>query len=63
MIKVTSRRMTRVVLRPRITLADGASAAAARELVDKAHRACFLAYSVSCVVEVEPDMDVAAVAA
>ena len=56
-------RMTRVVLRPRIIVADERAAAEARELVEKAHRACFIANSVSCVVEVEPRVEAAAQAA
>lgn len=47
-------RMTQVTLRPRITLEAGASETRARELVDKAHRGCFIANSVSAEVAIEP---------
>lgn len=47
-------RVSRVVLRPRITLADRASEVAARELVDKAHADCFIANSTSTPVHIEP---------
>jgi len=40
-------RMSRVVLRPRIAIAAGADAAKAEELVEKAHRHCFIANSVN----------------
>jgi organic hydroperoxide reductase OsmC/OhrA len=47
-------RMSRVTLRPRITLAAGADEARARELVAKAHAGCFIANSVSVTVEIVP---------
>lgn len=54
-------RMSRVTLRPRITLegvADepeaGPLVERARELVDKAHAGCFIANSVTSRVEIEP---------
>ena len=47
-------RVSRVVLRPRITLADRASEVAARELVDKAHADCFIANSTTTPVHIEP---------
>jgi organic hydroperoxide reductase OsmC/OhrA len=50
-------RVSRVVLRPRITLADRASEAAARELVDKAHADCFIANSTSTPVQIEPTFE------
>ena len=56
-------RMTRVVLRPHIVVADEATGRKARELVEKAHRACFIANSVRCIVEVNPTIDVAVRAA
>ncbi len=40
-------RMSRVVLRPRIEIASGGDAAKAEELVEKAHRHCFIANSVN----------------
>ena len=50
--------MTRVVLRPRITVADEQSAAKARELVAKAHQACFIANSITATVDIEPAIEV-----
>ena len=47
-------RMSRVMLRPRITLEAGANETRARELVAKAHEGCFVANSVSAPVEVAP---------
>ena len=58
-------RMSRVILRPRITLEAGANETRARELVAKAHENCFIANSVATPVELAPtfvftDMPVAA---
>jgi organic hydroperoxide reductase OsmC/OhrA len=47
-------RMSRVVLRPRITLEAGSDETRARELVAKAHDGCFIANSVSVPVEIAP---------
>jgi organic hydroperoxide reductase OsmC/OhrA len=47
-------RVSRVTLRPRITLADPASEATARELVEKAHGDCFIANSTTTPVHIEP---------
>jgi organic hydroperoxide reductase OsmC/OhrA len=47
-------RMSRVTLRPRITLAAGADETGARELIAKAHAECFIANSVSTRVEIAP---------
>jgi organic hydroperoxide reductase OsmC/OhrA len=47
-------RMSRVTLRPRITLAAGADETRARELVAKAHAGCFIANSVATTVEIAP---------
>jgi organic hydroperoxide reductase OsmC/OhrA len=47
-------RMSRVTLRPRITLEAGANETRARELVAKAHEGCFIANSVSTSVELAP---------
>jgi organic hydroperoxide reductase OsmC/OhrA len=47
-------RVSRVVLRPRITLAERASEPAARELVEKAHGDCFIANSTTTPVHIEP---------
>jgi organic hydroperoxide reductase OsmC/OhrA len=47
-------RMSRVTLRPHITLAAGAGESAARDLVERAHDGCFIANSVSTKVTIEP---------
>lgn len=47
-------RVSRVVLRPRITLADPASEPKARELIEQAHRECFIANSTTTPVHLEP---------
>jgi organic hydroperoxide reductase OsmC/OhrA len=47
-------RVSRVILRPRITLADRASEGHARALVDKAHADCFIANSTTTPVQIEP---------
>ena len=47
-------RMSRVTLRPQITLEPGANEMRARELVGKAHGDCFIANSVSTIVEIAP---------
>lgn len=49
-------RMTRVTLRPKITIASSATEARARGLIDKAHAACFIANSVSTVIRIEPEL-------
>jgi organic hydroperoxide reductase OsmC/OhrA len=49
-------RIAAVTLRPRITLAPGQDAAKARALVASAHAGCFIANSVSCPVEIEPEI-------
>jgi organic hydroperoxide reductase OsmC/OhrA len=49
-------RITEVRLRPRITIAPGSDEAKARALVATAHDACFVANSVACAVEVEPEI-------
>ena len=53
-------RMSKVTLRPRITIAEGSSEGLARELVAKAHRRCFIANSISAAVELAPTIAVAA---
>jgi organic hydroperoxide reductase OsmC/OhrA len=45
---------TRVVLRPRVTIADPSRAAEAQALHDAAHHVCFIARSVNFPVEHEP---------
>jgi organic hydroperoxide reductase OsmC/OhrA len=47
-------RMSRVTLRPHITLAAGARESVARDLVQRAHDGCFIANSVSTKVTIEP---------
>jgi organic hydroperoxide reductase OsmC/OhrA len=47
-------RVSRVLLRPRITLTDAASEATARELIAKAHADCFIANSTTTPVHIEP---------
>ena len=49
-------RVTEIVLRPRITIAADADAAAARTLVDRAHDVCFIGNSISCAVRLEPEI-------
>ena len=47
-------RVSRVVLRPHVTLADRSSEPKARELVEKAHHDCFIANSTTTPVQLEP---------
>jgi organic hydroperoxide reductase OsmC/OhrA len=47
-------RMSQVVLHPRITLEPGANEAEARELIEKAHRDCFIGNSVSSETRILP---------
>jgi len=56
-------RMSRVVLRPLITLEAGADDALARVLVEKAHDGCFIANSVATPIDVEPTFSFAEAAA
>lgn len=53
-------RMSRVTLRPRITLEAGAEEARARDLVAKAHESCFIANSVSTPIDLAPTFALAA---
>jgi organic hydroperoxide reductase OsmC/OhrA len=55
-------RMSRVLLRPRITLEPGADEATARQLVERAHANCFIANSVAATVAIEPALEFAATA-
>jgi organic hydroperoxide reductase OsmC/OhrA len=57
------RRMTHVALRPRISVVDAASVDKARALVAKAHRVCYIANSVTAVIDIDPVIEVAACAA
>lgn len=50
------RRFTRVVLRPRVGFASEIDAEKVVSLHHRAHERCFIANSVSCPVEVEPQL-------
>jgi organic hydroperoxide reductase OsmC/OhrA len=52
-------RITEAVLRPTIEIAAGGDVEKARELVDAAHRGCFIANSVSCAVRIEATVSLA----
>ena len=54
------RRMTHVVLRPRIQVVDAGAVEKARALIPKAHRACYIANSVTAAVEIAPVIEVVA---
>jgi organic hydroperoxide reductase OsmC/OhrA len=47
-------RITEIVLRPRITVAGGADPGRAERLVERAHRACFVANTLNAEVKLEP---------
>lgn len=49
-------RITRIVLKPRITLAPGPSEERVTKLVERAHELCFIANSLSSEVAVEPEI-------
>ncbi len=51
-------RMTLAVLAPVLRVAAGTDLDRAREIVEKAHRRCFIANSVSCTVRIEPTIEV-----
>jgi organic hydroperoxide reductase OsmC/OhrA len=53
-------RMTEVVLHPRITVAAGADTAKALALVHTAHETCFIANSVACEVDIQPEISTSA---
>lgn len=46
-------RFKRIVIRPQITVAAG-SESLAKRIISKAHRACLIARSLACPVEIEP---------
>ena len=50
-------RLTEIVLRPRITVAAGASADRVRHLCELAHRECYIANSLRGEVRVEPEVE------
>ncbi|HET9451960.1 MAG TPA: OsmC family protein [Aggregicoccus sp.] len=49
-------RLTSIVLRPRITVARGPSEERVRQLVELAHRECYVANSLRTEVRVEPEL-------
>jgi organic hydroperoxide reductase OsmC/OhrA len=50
-------RITQIVLRPRIAIADGANAGRAARLVERAHHACFIANTLNAEVKLEPKVE------
>ena len=50
-------RLTAIVLRPRIVLAAGPSEARLRELVQVAHRECYIASSLKTDIQIEPTFE------
>ena len=52
-------RITAIWLRPRIVVAPGSDESLVRRLVDKAHDGCYVAHSLNCVVQVQPEVTVA----
>jgi organic hydroperoxide reductase OsmC/OhrA len=52
-------RITRIVLRPRIVVAEGAPLERVERLVHKAHDQCFIANSLSTEMELDPEIQVA----
>ena len=53
-------RITRIVLRPRIVVAEGSRLERVERIVHKAHEECYIANSLKTAVEVEPQIKVAA---
>jgi organic hydroperoxide reductase OsmC/OhrA len=49
-------RIAEILLRPRITVPEGADADAARTLVERAHEICFVGLSLACAVRIEPEI-------
>ena len=52
-------RLTRIVLRPRITVAAGPTEERVRHLVEVGHRECFIANSLTTEIVVEPTIEFA----
>lgn len=52
-------RITTIVLRPRVVVADGSDLERARELIGLAHEQCFIANSLTSEVRLEPTLAVA----
>jgi len=50
-------RLTRIVLRPRITVVEGPTEDRVRHLSEVAHRECFIANSLTTEVVVEPEVE------
>jgi organic hydroperoxide reductase OsmC/OhrA len=57
--EVQPMRITRILLRPRIVVAEGAPLERVERLVHKAHDQCFVANSLSVEMELEPEIHVA----
>jgi organic hydroperoxide reductase OsmC/OhrA len=51
-------RLTRIVLRPRITIQGDAATERVRKLCERAHEHCYVAKSLRCPVAVEPEVRV-----
>lgn len=49
-------RITTITLRPRITVAGDVAEDRVRHLVEVAHKACFIANSVSCEMTIDPEI-------
>jgi organic hydroperoxide reductase OsmC/OhrA len=52
-------RITRIVLRPRIVVAEGAPVERVLRLVHRAHDSCFVANTLNADMELEPEIEVA----
>jgi organic hydroperoxide reductase OsmC/OhrA len=50
-------RITRIALRPRIILAEGADEQRARRAVEVGHRECFIANSLTTEITIEPTFE------
>jgi organic hydroperoxide reductase OsmC/OhrA len=56
---ITPMRITRIVLRPRIVVAEGSPLERVRRLVDRAHDSCFIANTLNAEVALEPEIELA----
>ena len=54
-----SGQFSRILLRPRVTIAAGSDTKLAQSLHHRAHEMCFIARSLKCPVECEPTLEVA----
>jgi organic hydroperoxide reductase OsmC/OhrA len=52
-------RITRIVLRPRVTVSRGADRAVVERMLHEAHEQCYIASSLTTDVVVEPTIEVA----